>query len=208
MEARNLNRARQQFSRPLLRVAALALLFRERERPAPEPERFGIDESVQECLAIIREVSAEQRARARGLDAKAGSLAGFCGTVLTLQVTLGQAVLKARVTSSAHSAIRILFLVASVCLAIAALIAVFGLLKPMDHRDLTEEQIDQYSDRPKVVTPPQDLRMTWLRTMTEMTISDRAAGDAKARRSNAAAIVLALGLLGVAGEAITLFLAT
>ena len=86
---------------------------------APD-EPFGRDDSVQQCRAIMREVSAEQRARARHLDTKTGALAGFCATVLTLNVTLGQPLLKARLAPDAHSAIRILFLIASVLLALAA----------------------------------------------------------------------------------------
>jgi hypothetical protein len=174
---------------------------------APD-EPFGKDDSVQQCLAIMREVSAEQRARARHLDTKTGALAGFCATVLTLNVTLGQPLLKTKLAPDAHSAIRILFLIASLLLALAALIAVAGVLRPMGHEDLTEEQIDQYSDRPKVITPPEELRMTWLRTVTDMTISDRRAGGAKSIRSNAAVIALVMGLLAVAGEALTLFFAS
>jgi hypothetical protein len=173
-----------------------------------QDEAFGRDDSVQQCLAIMREVSAEQRARARHLDTKTGALAGFCATVLTLNVALGQPLLKMKLAPDAHSAIRILFLIASLLLALAALIAVAGVLRPMGHDDLTEEQIDQYSDRPKVITPPEELRMTWLRTVTDMTISDRKAGGAKSIRSNAAVIALVLGLLAVAGEALTLFFAS
>jgi hypothetical protein len=171
-------------------------------------ERFGNDDSVQQRLAIMHEVQAEQRARARHLDTKTGTLAGFCATVLTLNVTLGQPLLTAKLAPGAHSAIRILFLVASLLLGLAALIAVAGVLRPMGHDDLTKEQIDQYSDRPKVTTPPEQLRMTWLRTVTEVTMSDKAAGAAKAFWSTAAVIPLVLGLIAVAGEALTLFFAS
>jgi hypothetical protein len=171
-------------------------------------EPFGIDSSVQQCIDIMREVLIEHRTRARHLDNKTASLAGFCATVLTLNVTLGRPLLSARLGASAHSAIRILFLLASLFLGLAALIAVAGVLRPMGHDDLTEEQIDQYSDRPKVTTPPEELRMTWLRTLTTITISDRAAGNAKSRRSTAAVIALVIGLMAVAGEAFTLFFAS
>lgn len=125
--------------------------------------------------------------------------------MLTLNVTLGQGLLNAKLGSDAHSVIRILFLVASLLLGLAALIAVGGVLRPMGHDDLTEKQIDAYSDRPKVTTAPEELRMTWLHTVTAVTISDRKAGNAKSSWSTFAVIPLVLGLLAVAGEALTLF---
>jgi hypothetical protein len=181
-------------------------------QPAPaepeQPERFGHDDSVKQLLEIMKDVSAEQRARARHLDTKTGTIAGFCATVLTLNVTLGQPLLKSKVAPFAHDVIRLLFLIGSIALGLAAVVAVAGVLRPMDHEDVTEEQIDAYSDRPKVITPPDDLRMTWLRTMTNFTISDRKAADAKSTRARWAAILLTVGLLAVAGEAITLFFAS
>jgi hypothetical protein len=44
-------------------------------------ESFGKPESVEQCLAIMAEVAEEQRDRNRHLDTKAGSIAGFAGTV-------------------------------------------------------------------------------------------------------------------------------
>jgi hypothetical protein len=179
--------------------------------PSAEPESteaFGNDDSVQQCLEIMREVSAEHRARSRHLDTKTGTIAGFCATVLTLNVTLGRPLLTAKLSSDAHSAIRILFLVGSLALGAAAAAAVAGVLRPMGVDNLDVGQIDDYSNRPKVTTPPDELRMTWLRTLTEMTISERAAGNAKAFRSKLAVLLLVLGLVAVAGEAITLFFAS
>jgi energy-converting hydrogenase Eha subunit A len=169
-----------------------------------EPERFGLDESVAQCLEIVREVSAEQRARARHLDSKTGTLAGFAATALTINATLGRPLLEADLPRGASTVVTASFIVAVVALGMAAGVAVLGGLRPMGHEDLTEAQIDAYSDRPKVVTPAPDLRMTWLRTMTEMTQSDRVAADAKARFAQVATVLLGIGLLGVLGEAVTL----
>jgi hypothetical protein len=156
----------------------------------------------------MKEVSAEQRARSRHLDTKTGTIAGFCATVLTLNVTLGRPLLDAYVTPGQHSAIRILFLAGSMALASGAFVAVAGVLSPMGHDDLTEEAIDGYSARPKVITPPEELRMTWLQTVTLMAKSDRKASAAKASRSKIAVVLLAVGLGCVAGEAVTLYLAS
>ncbi len=177
---------------------------RRRRRAHEEPVRFGHDESVSECLEIVREVSAEQRARARHLDSKIGTLAGFGATALTLNTTLGRPLLEADLRSGATVVVTVSFLVAVVAFALAATVAVIGGLRPMGHDDLTDAQIDAYSDRPKVVTPAADLRMTWLRTMTDMARSDRSAADAKAKLARTATVLLGIGLLGVVGQAVTL----
>lgn len=169
--------------------------------PENTTEPFGKDESVVQCLDIMREVSQEQKARARHLDLKAGTLAGFCATILTLNVALNASLLGHSASTTPPLSFRVLFFVAALALATAAIVAVVGVLKPMDHDDLTDEQIDAYSDRPKVITPASDLRMTWLRTVTDMTRSDRRAGDAKSTRTNIAVGFLALGLVCVAGQA-------
>jgi hypothetical protein len=167
-------------------------------------ERFGDDRSVQECLTIMNAVIAEQRARARHLDTKTGTIAGFCATALTLNVALGLPLLREDLGATGETLARLSFGIAVAALAIAAMVAVFGVMKPMDHDDLDEDGIDAYSNRPKVITPPEELRMTWLRTLTSMAISDRAAADAKSRRSTAAVVFLALGVLGIVGQAGTL----
>jgi hypothetical protein len=163
---------------------------------------------VRECLAIIREVSAEQRARGRHLDLKTGTLAGFAATALTLNATLGRPLLVADLGSVGSASATAAFLLAVLAFGLAAGFAVVGGLRPMGHDDLTEEQIDAYSDRPKVITPVPDLQMTWLRTMTEMALSDRAAADAKAAWARRSTWLLAAGLVGAAGQAVTLAVST
>lgn len=187
----------------------MAWLRRRRDKAiASEAERFGLDESVLQCLQIVREVSSEQRARGRHLDSKTGTLAGFAATALTLNATLGRPLLAADLPAFASAAVTVSFVVAVVALGAAAGVAVVGGLRPMGHDDLTEAEIDAYSDRPKVVTPAEDLRMKWLRTLTDITLSDRAAADAKARFAAVATVLLAVGLLGVLGQAVTLAVST
>lgn len=169
-----------------------------------ETEPFGDDESVQQCLEIMREVGAEQRTRARHLDTKIGALAAFSGAALTLNTTLGRPLLDESLPRGGSVAVTVSFLVAVIGFGAAAATAIVGGLRPMDHFDLTEEQIDAYSDRPKVTTPASDLRMKWLRTVTDVAISDRAAADAKAKAAVAVTKLIAAGLIGVAGQAVTL----
>jgi hypothetical protein len=71
-------------------------------------ESFGKPESVEQCLAIMAEVAEEQRDRNRHLDTKAGSIAGFAGTALTLNLTLGRPLLEQHFSTYpwAHGLIR------------------------------------------------------------------------------------------------------
>jgi hypothetical protein len=172
------------------------------------PVPFGSPESVIECLAIMREVAEEQRGRSRHLDAKAGTVAGFAATALTLNLTLGRPELLQHFGGPAHAWIRDFFLGSAVMFAAAAAVVLFGVLRPMSTDDLDETAIDGYADRPKVVTPPADLRLTWLQTVSRMALSDRAAGNVKATRSNVAAMLLALGVVGLLGQALVLGVAS
>jgi hypothetical protein len=167
-------------------------------------ERFGADESVKQCLEIMGEVSEEERSRGRHFDVKAGTLVAFSAVTLALNATLGRPLLTAHLDHGAHVVVRDGFLASVTALAAAAAIALLGVLRPLGHHDLTEAQIDAYSNREKMNTPPQDLRETWLRTVTEMAISDRKANNFKSRMSMAAAILLAIGVVGVAAEAFTM----
>jgi hypothetical protein len=142
--------------------------------------------------------AADSSAVERGvaLDTKAGSIAGFSGTALTLSLTLGRPLLQQRFAASAwaHGVIRDAFLASAVLFAAAAIAAVVGVLRPSGTHDLDETAIDAYADRPKVITPPQELRATWLQTVTAMALSDRKAGNAKVDASSCGggAVVTAL----------------
>jgi hypothetical protein len=177
---------------------------------AAPKESFGKPESVEQCLTIMAEVSDEQRERNRHLDTKAGSIAGFAGTALTLNLTLGRPLLQQHFHSHpwAHGVIRDAFITSAALFAAAGLTAVFKVLKPAPTDDLDEEAIDSYSNRPKMIMPPPELREKWLRTVTDMTLSDRKAGNAKAKWSEAVVVLLALGIVGLLTQAVTLGVAS
>jgi hypothetical protein len=162
------------------------------------------------CLAIIKEVADEQRGRNRHLDTKASSIAGFAGTALTLNLTLGEPLLKQRFAASpwAHGVIRDAFVASAVLFAVAAIAAVVGVLRPTGTHDLDETAIDAYADRPKVITPSPELRETWLQTVAAMALSDRKAGNAKALWSNVGIVLLVLGIVGLLAQAVTLGIAS
>lgn len=82
------------------------------ETPELVGESFGKPESVEQCLSIMAEVAEEQRERNRHLDTKAGSIAGFAGTALTLNLTLGRPLLEQHYSTYpwAHGLIRDAFI--------------------------------------------------------------------------------------------------
>jgi hypothetical protein len=180
------------------------------ETPGSDTEPFGRDDSVTQCLAIMDEVANEQRGRNRHLDTKAGSIAGFAGTALTLNLTLGRPLLLQRFASPAwaHAVIRDAFLASAALFASGAIAAVVGVLRPTGTHDLDETAIDAYADRPKVITLPPQLRETWLQTVTAMALSDRRAGNAKALWSNVGVVLLVLGIVGLLVQAFTLGIAS
>jgi len=169
-------------------------------------ESFGRSESVEQCLVILGEVGEEQRGRSRHLDTKAASIAGFAGTALTLNLTLGRPLLLQHFAEHgwAHGVVRDAFIGSAVMFGLAAVTAIVGVLRPTGTEDLDEEAIDGYANRPKVVTPPPELRETWLQTLSKMALADRKAGDSKAKWSTIGVALLGLGILGLLTQAVTL----
>ncbi len=178
------------------------IIASEPEEPGDTPDTFGNDDSVIVCLEIMREIVAEQSSRTRHLDLKAGSVVGFAATVLTLNLTLGLPLLREHWGAAAHIFVRIFFLGSSVMFAAAAIVVIAGVLRPMSSDDLEEVAIDGYADRPKVITPPAELRIVWLQTVSRFALSDRSVGNDKAKWSSAGVLLLALGVVGLLGQAI------
>ncbi len=180
------------------------------ETPELVGESFGKPESVEQCLSIMAEVAEEQRERNRHLDTKAGSIAGFAGTALTLNLTLGRPLLEQHYSTYpwAHGLIRDAFIVSALMFAAAGVTAIGGVLRPARTKDLDEEAIDAYADRPKVITPPPELRETWLQTVVATALADRKAGNTKATWSNIGVVLLVLGIVGLLVQAATLAVAS
>ena len=122
-------------------------------------ETFGNDESVVQCLAIMGEIAEEQRGRNRHLDTKAGSIAGFAGTALTLNLTLGRPLLQQRFPSSplAHGAIRDAFIASAALFAASVLAAVVGVLRPSGQQGFGRDRYRRYVVQAEAITMSRDL---------------------------------------------------
>jgi hypothetical protein len=170
-------------------------------------QRFDDPKSVKVLLPIAREILAEERARGRHLDQKAGAFSGFTAIALSLEAGLApNAYGGTLLTCQSEVVFTTMFVLAIGSLLAAAAIAILGVLAPQPHPGVTDEQIDDYSDRPKVITSPADLRIAELRTLTEVAVGDRRAYDRKAKRLTYASVALAAGVLGISGQALTIAL--
>jgi hypothetical protein len=168
-------------------------------------ERFDDPESVEVLLPIARDILEEERARARHLDQKGGALAGFTAISISLEAGLAPTAYDGKLLDCQSEAVfTVMFALAIGSLLTAAALAILGVLSPKDQWGVTDEQIDAYSDRPKVITPVEDLRMAELRTLTEIARRDRRTVDKKAQFLKFASLALGLGVLGISGQALTI----
>jgi len=175
------------------------------QEPFDPDARFDDPASVEVLLPIVRDVLAEERARARHLDQKGGALAGFTAISISLEAGLAPTAYDGKLLSCQSEAVfTVMFVLAVASLLVAAGLAIVGVLSPKDQWGVTDEQIDAYSDRPKVITPPEDLRIAELRTLTEIAKLDRQTIDSKARFLKFASLALGLGVLGISGQALTI----
>ena len=174
--------------------------------PRFDPDkRFDDPASVKVLLPIVRRHLEEERARGRHLDQKAGAFSGFTAIALSLEAGLApNAYNGEQLSCQTEVLFTAMFVLAIGSLLAAAGIAILGVLAPQSHPGVSDAQIDAYSDRPKVMTPPEDLRIAELRTLTEVAVGDRRAYDRKAERLTYASIALAIGVLGISGQAITI----
>jgi hypothetical protein len=168
-------------------------------------ERFDDPASVEVLLPIARDILDEERARARHLDQKGGAFAGFTAISISLEAGLApNAYGGGLLTCQSEVIFTLMFVLAIGSLLAAAGLALIGVLSPKPQWGVTDEQIDGYSDRPKVITPVDDLRFSELRTITEIAKRDRQTVDKKADFLKYASIALGIGVLGISGQALTI----
>jgi hypothetical protein len=167
--------------------------------------RFDDPAAVEVLLPIVRDILEEERARARHLDQKAGAFSGFTAISISLEAGLAPNAYGGQLLTCQSEAIfTVMFIIAIGSLLVAAALAIIGVLSPKPQWGVTEEQIDAYSDRPKVTTPADDLRFSELRTLTEIAKRDRKTIDKKADFLTYASVALGLGVLGISGQALTI----
>jgi hypothetical protein len=87
---------------------------------------------------------------------------------------------------------------------VGALIAVFGVLRPQQRRAITVAALRQFSEFPLVASPPVEVQGRMIVTLVNALENERKINDRKARLSRLAALALAVGLAGVALQALVM----
>jgi len=92
----------------------------------PQPE------TVDALLSATVRVIEDERARGETADTKTGQLVGFTGVILAVEASLGSAVFAHGISGAYSYAFVTLFAVSLLALAVAAYVAIRGLLSPQE----------------------------------------------------------------------------
>jgi hypothetical protein len=162
-------------------------------------------EAVETLWGFAEDVLADERDRGKNLDSKTASLATFSGTILALDATLGQSLLRRELGSTGDDLLPAFFLLAAAALLVAVAVAVVGVLRPQRYLAVEGTELEGFAKFPLLGQTKVEIQGRMLRTVTEDVIpAERTRNDKKARNTQVSAVSLAVGLLGIAGQAATL----
>jgi hypothetical protein len=159
--------------------------------------------SVGELFGIVQGLLEDERSRGQTLETKTATLAGFTGAILALTVGFGRDLLRLDLGRIGDLVFALFFAAAVVALAAGAILAVFGVLRPQERLAIARAEIRHFSEFPLIATAPMDIQGRMINTLTEALDRERLVNDRKARLTQLAALALVIGLLSVAGEALT-----
>jgi hypothetical protein len=168
--------------------------------PSPEADPEG----TAALLLIAQDAVADERERGRALDTKAASLVGATGLILSLNVTLGRPLLSEHFGPIGRWLVRLSFLLAVVALLLALLVGIIGVLAPQEYRGLRRRQIRAFNSEETQAMSRLHVHIAMLGALDAILHQDRPVNDCKARLTSMVAFLLAVGFIGVAGEALTL----
>jgi hypothetical protein len=170
------------------------------ERPIGKPS------SVRLLLDFARDIGlADEETRQRHLDTKAGTLAGFVAVALSLEAGLGASVLTTDELGCAVRALFIFFFVVAVLgLAGAALSALLGVLAPQPYLGLREEILSGLATRAEMEVDEDVVRERQLATVVDIALYGRWTNDRKAKWLGWAARALAIAVVAIAAQGLTL----
>jgi hypothetical protein len=161
-------------------------------------------ETVAEIHGSVLRMLDDERSRGQGLDAKTSSLAGFTGAILALTAGLGRDFLGADAGAVADVLVRVVYVLAVGALAVAALIAVVGGLRPQERLAISSSELRSFAEYPLIAADRTEFEGRMVATLVEAVQHEREVNDRKALRVRRAALALAVGFAGVALEALTI----
>jgi hypothetical protein len=171
--------------------------------PPSSAEDIPNPETVDELLKLLYRLVDDERARGHGLDAKTSTLAGFSGAILALTATVGSTLFD-RDLGDVAIGIRGLFIAAVIALAVAATLAVGGVLQPQSRMAISLDEVRRFREFPLIAGPKMDVQGQMLTTTIGALVAERRLNDRKARLTRYAARALVVGFIAVAAMAVTL----
>jgi hypothetical protein len=175
---------------------------------SPEPNLSErAPESVAALFALVQRQADDERVRGQGLDTKISTLAGFTGAILALTATLAKDVFGLRLAGGGKAAARLVFVLAITLLGCAAILAVWGAMRPRPRLVIDDKHLRQFTYS-MLGASTTDIQGEMIETLFGILAHDRAVNDAKARVGLVAGIMLIGGLGGVAALAVVLAFGT
>jgi hypothetical protein len=162
--------------------------------PAPE--------SVSTLLSTVQRLFDDELQRGRELDTKMATLAGFSGTILALTATISTDLLALRVGGLAEAVMRVLFAVAIVSLAAAAVLAVAGALLPRPRLQIDNSAIREFASFPLIAAAKIQIEGQLLSTLIDELDFERRRNDKKATFGRFSGVALIVGFVAVAALAL------
>jgi hypothetical protein len=166
----------------------------------PEPNKEGVA-----ALLLISENTVEdERERGRSIDTKTATLVGAIGLALSLNLTLGRPLLNEHLGSLGHALVVAFFIAAAVALLLALLVGVLGALYPQPLRTLEVSELADFMSPVTQARTQISIHQSMIGALRDILAQDRAMNGCKATLMKITAVLLAVGFIFVAGEALTL----
>jgi hypothetical protein len=154
-------------------------------------------------MPITRALYEDESARVQGFETKASTLGGFAGAVLALDLSQGRALWRIDFGEFGEPVMKVAFLAASTLLTLAALLFL-AMLRPQPRSAIDITAIDQLlADRDSAnASTTVDTRMAG--ALKEMLTFERKQNERRATSLQRAGMLLALGVVAVCAQAVTL----
>ncbi len=172
--------------------------------PSTQERLEPIEATVDEWLQATRDVVIDERERGKVLDSKSAQVTGFIGVILALDATLAVDTLNHALGATYRILLPILYLAAVALLIIGAFAAIVGSLIPQRTAAFDRTQFQEIADGPLMLSEPIPVKRTLIRSYGFELEAESGRNSRKATALQVASVCLALGLLAVGGQAVTL----
>jgi hypothetical protein len=160
----------------------------------PQPE------TVDALLSATVRVIEDERARGETADTKTGQLVGFTGVILAVEASLGSNVFDHEISGGYSYAFVALFAVSLLALAVAAFVAIRGLLSPQETLAFRRADVQWLADGDLVLAEAVEVKRMLIRTYGEELVSEEERNNRKLGVVSRAGLLLMIGVAALACE--------